>query len=90
MQVTPACDLVLMGREPRRLVVVNRQSTGFDEVCAGVGEGGEVLGARVFGDCDHVMKELMKLLLSDVEREKWEKGRGKRMLKYNITRTCNI
>ena len=60
--------------------MVNRQRTGFDEVCAGVGEGGEVLGVRVFGDCDHVMKELMKLLLSDVEREKWEKERGKRML----------
>ena len=28
-----------------------------------MGEGGEVLGVRVFGDCDHVMKELMKLLL---------------------------
>ena len=34
--------------------MVNRQRTGFDEVCAGVGEGGEVLGVRVFGDCDHV------------------------------------
>ena len=29
-------------------------------------------------DCDHVVKELMKLLLSDVEREKWKKARGKR------------
>ena len=29
---------------------VNRQRTGLDEVCAGVGEGGEVLGVRVFGD----------------------------------------
>ena len=46
-----------------------RGQLGFDEVCAGVGEGGEVLGVRVFGDCDHVLKELMKLLLSDVERE---------------------
>ena len=41
----------------------------------------------MFGNCDHVMKELMKLLLSDVEREKWEKERGKRMLKYNTLRT---
>ena len=46
--------------------MVNRQRTGFEELCAGVGEGGEVLWVRVFGDCDHVMKELMKLLLSDV------------------------
>ena len=30
-----------------------------DRGCAGVGEGGEVLGVRVFGDCDHVMKELI-------------------------------
>ena len=56
--------------------MVNRQRTGCDEVCAGVGEGGEVLGVRVFGDCDHIMKELMKLLLSDVEREKLEKEKG--------------
>ena len=60
-----------MGRELAQLGVVRGQ-LGFDEVCAGVGEGGEVLGVRVFGDCDHVMKELMKLLSSDVEREKWE------------------
>ena len=33
----------------------------------------------------HVIKELMNLL-SDVEREKWEKERGKRMLKYNTLR----
>ena len=39
--------LVLMGRESRRLVLVNRQRTGFDEVCAGVGEGGEVLEVRI-------------------------------------------
>ena len=38
-------------------------------------------------DCDDVMKELMKLLLSDVEREEWKKERGKRMLKYNTLRT---
>ena len=38
------CDLVLMGRESRRLVVVSRQRTGFDEVCAGVGERGGVGG----------------------------------------------
>ena len=36
--------------------MVNRQRTGFDEVCAGVGEGGEVLGVRVFRDCYHIME----------------------------------
>ena len=36
--------------------MVNRQRTGFDEVCAGMGEGGEVLKVRVFGDCDHIIE----------------------------------
>ena len=46
MQMTPGCDLVLMGGSP-----VNRQRTRLDEVCAGpmvhgVGEGGEVLWVK--------------------------------------------
>ena len=74
MRVTPACDLVLMGREPLQLVIVNRQCTGFDEVCGRQGGDGESL----FGNCDHVMREVMELLLTQQEREEWEAHREER------------
>lgn len=85
MKVTPACDLVLMGKQPLRLVIVNRQKTGFDEVCGGVG-GGEECGVRVFGDCDQVMRKVMEGFLGEVEREQWEKGRESRMMQYGKLR----
>lgn len=91
MQVTPACDLVLMGKEPLRLVIVNRQKTGFDEACyrrvAGGNSGEEELGVRVFGDCDDVMREVMSHLLKTRELRVWEGLRDARMEKYQELRT---
>ncbi len=87
MQVTPACDLVEMGQHPLRLVIVNRQKTGFDELCYSKQKrGGECLGARVFGDCDHVMREVMARLLDPRERESWEGQREERMKSYDRQR----
>lgn len=80
MRVTPACDLVLMGREPLQLVIVNRQRTGFDKVCI------EGEGVRVFGDCDQVMREVMTLLLPHKEEREWEMGREERMEEYDARR----
>jgi mono-ADP-ribosyltransferase sirtuin 6 len=87
MRVTPACDLVVMGREPLRLVIVNRQHTGFDDECARKGEDGEVLGVRLFGDCDVVMKEVMELLLTPQEIEEWEGLREGKKEDYRRLRT---
>ena len=33
MRVTPACDLVEMGKQPLQLVIVNRQPTHLDGLC---------------------------------------------------------
>ena len=85
MQVTPACELVEMGRSPLRLVVVNRQKTGFDELCYQKKKG-EQLGVRVFGDCDLVMREVMRCLVPKEEREAWEKQRGERIKTYDSHR----
>lgn len=86
MQVTPACDLVLMGKEPLRLVIVNRQKTGFDYLCLRKRDK-EQLGVRVFGDCDDVMRGVMGQLLSEEDREEWERGRPERFKIYDSQRT---
>ena len=41
------------------------------------------LGARVFGDCDQVMREVMKYLLSEEERVVWEDAWPLRMNHYD-------
>lgn len=98
MQVTPACNLVEMGRKPLRLVIVNRQGTGFDELChqtearrgSGKGRGGDLheeqLGVRVFGDCDSVMCEVMRRVVGEVELDAWEEGRLERLKEYDSKR----
>ncbi len=88
MQVTPACNLVEMGQNPIRLVIVNRQKTGFDDLCYARQTRGkkERLGARVFGDCDEVMREVMAKLMEEGEREAWERQRGERMMDYERQR----
>ena len=58
MQVTPACDLVLKGQTPLRLIIINRQKTGFDHYCQQK-QNGKELGVRVFGDCDTVLQKIM-------------------------------
>ena len=91
MQVTPACNLVEMGRKPLRLVIVNRQRTGFDQLCyqtePGRGRGGgEGLGVRVFGDCDSVMREVIQRVMGEEELDEWEAGRKKRLEEYDCKR----
>ena len=85
MQVTPACDLVLMSHEPHRLVIVNRQKTGFDYICTQK-HYREELGVRVFGDCDDLMKKVMRYLMIDKERKVWESERYERMIDFNKKR----
>ena len=88
MQVTPACHLVVKNRKVVRLVIVNRQTTEFDEICyerAGSGRA-EPRGSRVFGDCDTLMREVMRCLLSEGELREWEEGRKERLKQYNSLR----
>lgn len=85
MQVTPACDLVLMSHEPHRLVIANRQKTGFDYICTQK-HNCEELGVRVFGDCDDLMKKVMRYLMIDKERKVWESERYQRMIDFNKKR----
>ena len=99
MQVNPACDLVVMGEEPLRLAVCNRQETAFDHLCyekaeteSGTGRkkgekrGEDSLGVRVFGNCDVFMREVLKQLLPPVELEEWEQKRTTRLLSYDSKR----
>ena len=87
MQVTPACHLVVKNRKAVRLVIVNRQTTEFDEICYERDTlGGESRGSRVFGDCDTLMKEVMGCLLAERELREWEGGRKERMKHYDSLR----
>ena len=89
MQVTPACDLVLRGKKPMRLVIVNRQKTVFDELCLKKA-GREILGSRVFGDCDDLLAEVMAHIMTGKERKEWEGGRRGRMEGYDQLRGSSI
>ena len=81
MQVTPACNLVLMAKHPQRIVIVNRQQTGFDAMCFKT-EHQQQLGVRVFGDCDSLMREVMQHVMEKKELKKWEVEREKRLKEY--------
>ena len=81
MTVTPASDLISMGKKPLRLIIVNRQKTDFDYLCS------PGSGVRVFGNTDDVMRLVMKELLKEEERKKWEGGRDKRMKHYDQQRS---
>ena len=88
MQVTPACHLVVKNRKVVRLVIVNRQETCFDGFCYERDrESSTARGSRVFGDCDTLMRELMRCVLSESELREWESGREKRMKHYDSFRT---
>ena len=86
MQVTPACDLVTMGKKPLKLVICNRQKTALDYICDDTDKDGRPLGSRIFGDCDPFMRELMKNMMLLKECKEWEAGRDSRMTQYDQQR----
>jgi len=60
-----------------------RQPTPMDKLCYQVTDTGRApIGSRVFGDCDLLMKELMKCLLADEERHEWEAELPGRLKEY--------
>ena len=89
MQVTPACELVKMGQQPLRLVIVNRQKTDLDDLACNhlPPPNKDQPGARVYGDTDRLMRALMKELMPEPELLAWESERDERMKKYNCMRT---
>lgn len=86
LRVTPACDLVRMGVEPIRLIICNRQPTPFDKICHTIGKDGLQVGSRVYTDCDTLMREIMKHMLSADDLKDWEEGRESRMEEYGKLR----
>lgn len=48
--------------------------------------GTSTLGSRVFGDCDKLMSEIMRNVLSKEEKQEWERGRWERLAAYDLKR----
>ncbi|XP_062614239.1 NAD-dependent protein deacetylase Sirt6-like [Saccostrea cucullata] len=86
LKVFPANEMVKMGKRPTRLIICNRQVTDFDETCLKVDDDEVPYGSRVFGDCDKLMREVMKRILPEEELSKWEQDRDVRMLTYDTKR----
>ncbi|KAI8772806.1 NAD-dependent protein deacetylase Sirt6 [Biomphalaria glabrata] len=90
LMVFPANELVTCGPEPHRLIICNRQITAYDEECYKTGKDGKQLGSRVFGNCDNLMKEVMKRLMPKAELDQWEASRSSRMKEYSKKRGPEI
>ncbi len=66
-----------------------RQPTPFDRLCYQVVAADQgPIGARVFYDCDILMKEIMKHLLLEDELEEWEGAAEERLEQYAKQRCC--
>ncbi|RUS72897.1 hypothetical protein EGW08_019342 [Elysia chlorotica] len=65
LTVNPAAGIVDLIKRPHRIVICNRQPTKRDRVCIGKDKNGYELGARVYADCDILMKQVMMCLLED-------------------------
>ncbi|XP_076074766.1 NAD-dependent protein deacetylase-like [Mytilus galloprovincialis] len=85
--VSPADELVTLGKKPNRLVICNRQSTPYDDYCNQIDEHGAQIGSRVYGDCDRLMKLVMRFILGEDHIKEWEEGRDQRIALYDMTRT---
>ncbi|XP_069114452.1 NAD-dependent protein deacylase sirtuin-6-like [Argopecten irradians] len=87
LRVSPANSLVTKGQKPVRLVICNRQTTPYDDICERKDPSTKVqLGCRVFGDCDDLMREIMRQMMDSAELEEWERDRQKRMKVYDSKR----
>jgi hypothetical protein len=49
-------------------------------------DGRSTLGSRVFGDCDKLMSEVMRQVLSKEELQDWEGKREERLVAYDLKR----
>ena len=53
-----------------------RQPTPYDSLCV------DGPGSRIYGDCDALMREVMRHLLGEEEVQEWEEGREDRLEHY--------
>ncbi|XP_064605969.1 NAD-dependent protein deacylase sirtuin-6-like [Liolophura sinensis] len=90
LTVTPASNLVQITGHPHRIVICNRQKTHMDKECLKTGPDGKALGSRVFGDCDVLMRIVMKELMSVAELSMWEQGRDDRLAEYAKNRSLKV
>ena len=44
------------------------------------------MGSRVYGDCDALMREIMKNVMAEDDLKEWEEGREARMEEYDKQR----
>ena len=59
----------------------------YDAYCSQMNEEGvSTLGSRVFGDCDKLMSEVMKNILSKEDLGEWLGGREQRRATYDLKR----
>jgi hypothetical protein len=70
------------------MILSFRQETDMDRICLKKSsrEDETPLGSRVFGDCDLLMRKIMKNLLSATELKEWEEGHENRLQDYDRKR----
>lgn len=62
--------------------IYSRQKTDRDRKCSQKG----LNGIRVYGDCDTLMRAVMKQLLLSTDMENWDRERVERMKHYDKQR----
>lgn len=68
-------------------IILSRQPTPYDDYCNQIDEHGAQIGSRVYGDCDRLMKLVMRFILGEDHIKEWEEGRDQRIALYDMTRT---
>ncbi|GFN75450.1 NAD-dependent deacetylase sirtuin-6 [Plakobranchus ocellatus] len=66
--------------------VHGQQTSGYATVCLKKGPDDQLLGSRVFGDCDILMKQVMSQLLTPEELQSWQGERQSRLVEYKLKR----
>ena len=71
----------------KHICALYRQKTALDDICLEMdSEMKQPRGSRVFGDCDLLMREVMRYLLSADELTTWDNEKMKRMAQYDKQR----
>ena len=64
-------------------VMSDRQPTPFDKLCyVTLDRTKGPLGSRVFGNCDDLMREVMREVMPGESLQEWEEGREQRLEEY--------
>ncbi len=86
--VTPTAAVKQSAKVLGPLVLHSRQKTYMDGQCGTMDDTGKgPLGSRVWGDCDLLMRNVMKCILSQDALQQWEGDHSKRQRLYDSKRT---